>query len=441
MFPQLEDDSEPDLLLGGAMFLLSLAPSEWIRRRVESVSFLDAWSMRRKVSVDFETPADELIGYEPLEVIPLALIEKGVLVSFDLRDEQGASLPVLTRSENSFVAWSTLVRAAQWEVVEQLGADISLSNRIVDQLRPVAAADPDEALKALEDLLHEEGNDIQQRSILKDSSYFINLAYDLATRFLLLTPLEPHATSRRIVKFSYAQELEPRPGKRWLRFVGKMGWRPTQFDFSVPAIGEAASYHFEFAAPPGLSIAEAELLVLDPEEGESKQPAVIAGTRAHAYISGELPQTDGVVSLWLWPTRAGMLRVSALTSLLITGVLVFFLLGERLEKVTGDAIAALLLAIPGLIAAYVVRPGEHGMVTDLLVGVRGQIALAGATAYGAAVIVIGEVSGSVLTPLWWILTIIAGVCSLSLGVAYLGFQPKRVNMEQAEPLDLEVDDG
>lgn len=73
---------------------------------MESVEFIDDTWLRRRVSVDFELPpftrnaAYRGQGASAIFLAPLALLAKRVLRHFDVRDETGRPLPMLTRDQN-----------------------------------------------------------------------------------------------------------------------------------------------------------------------------------------------------------------------------------------------------------------------------------------------------------------------------------------------------
>lgn len=434
--PRIQDRLEPDIILGAAVGILLLAPDKWIRRRVESIAFVDANSLQRRVSIDFEPPTAELTGVEGLPIMPLALLEKRVLVNFDARDGDGSPVPVLTRSENSYVAWCILARAAEYEVQEHLGPDAELDPDIINDLRAIVFLDKDDALAALDDF-ESDAADSDQRGILAESDFFINLASDLAIQFLLLVPTSGRAAERGIIKFSYAQPLERRRGKALARLAGKMGWRPAAFDFAVAGVGQGESYHIEFTVPTGLRASASELVVflpatheipsgeeLEDPENRFSRPGVSAGNRVHAYTSRRPARADAIFSVWLQPEKTGLLRASVATAFLTTLVLAFFLIDSRLESMSGDSATAILLVVPGLIAAFIVRPGEHRLVSDLVLGVRAQVVLAGLSAYGAALAIVARFEASELRKWWLLLAAIAGMCLISLCVSYVGLKPR-----------------
>ena len=64
---------KPDLELGGYLFELWLAGNGWVKRRVETVHFLGAGTLSRRVSVDFEMPDTDFKTPRPVSYTHLTL--------------------------------------------------------------------------------------------------------------------------------------------------------------------------------------------------------------------------------------------------------------------------------------------------------------------------------------------------------------------------------
>lgn len=253
---------EPDLELGSYLFELWLAGNGWVRRRVETVDLLGAGSLRRSVSVDFEIPDTDFKTPRPLPV-PLALLEKRPLVDFDVFDEARNALPVCTRAENSYAAWSMLAAVAAVEIRDADENGGRSVEPLWEDLRYIASGDSQEARKILDGFAESEDH---LRRTLAESSFFDAVARTLATVFLLLVPVEGTAGQRRVIKFRYTLGHR-RFGSGTERFCQSMGWMPAGFEFYVPAVGESESYHFELAAPTDLEVARSILHLKDPVTG------------------------------------------------------------------------------------------------------------------------------------------------------------------------------
>jgi hypothetical protein len=411
------NQSEPDLEFGSYLFELWLAGNGWVRRRVETVDFLGAGSLRRSVSVDFEIPETDFVTPSPLPV-PLALLQKRPLVDFDVFDEARNALPVFTRAENAYAAWSMLAAVAVVEIRDTDGD--GPIEPLWEDLRSIASGDPQRALAVLDRFAKSEDN---LRRTLAESSFFDAVARTLATFFLLLVPVEGTPGQRRVIKFRYTLGLR-RFGSGPERFWQAMGWMPAGFEFYVPAVGESESYHFELAAPTDLQVARSILHLKDPVNGRENIEGVSTGTRAHLYTNNREPDVDGTALVWLQISRTGLLRSGCVVAGMIFAVLLFFYATGRLDRPPRDIQSAILLTLPALVATLVVRPGEHGLVTELLLGVRSAVALAGAVAYTAALLLGSGTRGEMLFVSWKVLLGLSSLCFASLFLAFLRCKPK-----------------
>ena len=418
--PQIGDGNDPDLALGGAIFILLLTPEEWIHRRVESIAFVDASSFRRRVSVDCSHPSEDLIGINDLDVLPIALLEKEVLLDLDVRDRSDAPLPILTTSENAFVAWSTLAMAAEFTLDEK---GLPLPDAVLDDLEVLAGAKGSAAAEQLGLLFDAKRGHAQERLALKNEASFVDVATNLASNFLLLCEMPPNPDRRSIIKFAYTQRVDPLDATRREQVLLRLGWRPSRFDFYVPAVGEAQSYHMEFACPRELELVDAEFFVAPPTSAGTTLPAVVRGALAHANVSNQPPEANAMMSVWLRPSRAGLLRASLLTSMFTFLALIFFVRDHVLERLAGEAPTALLLSVPGLVSAFIVRPGEHEIATGLLLGIRSVLVVSSATAYAGAFALLGSTKTDPPVLLWRGFVALAALCFVALAVAYIGLKP------------------
>jgi hypothetical protein len=99
------------------------------------VTFEDRSFMRRRSSVDFTLPLWafqhlSISGTEPAETaVPITLLAKGALVNFNLSDEGGGAVPLLTGSQAGALAEMALLSAAELilplgEIPLETGSDI-----------------------------------------------------------------------------------------------------------------------------------------------------------------------------------------------------------------------------------------------------------------------------------------------------------------------------
>ena len=141
--------------------------------------------------------------------------------------------------------------------------------------------------------------------------------------------------------------------------------------------------------------------------------------RTHLHISNASPRFTGRFLVQLRARRRGFLRQAAATCLLS----VMMLVGGRLRLAELashlDAVAALLLLVPGALATYAVRSDEHELVSSLLIGVRLLVGLSAFCAVAGGALLLADLPVSTLEFLWMWLTLVAGCCLLVVLVSNL----------------------
>jgi hypothetical protein len=363
-----------------AVVPLLLHPRLWIHRRVESIAFLDVSRLMRRVSVDFTVPALEEIpvklpnGHE-IAFVPLSLLAKRVLKNFDLFDESGSALTVLTQEQNTVIA----------EAILNVLAGAVLSRKpdqpLVHDLTEIAGGEPEEAMEALANFSTPMGpGSHDQRRALWANEAFRTLSTDLAHQFMLIVPLRTRPGDRRVVKFAYEEEFFPRDRSlaQWF------GLTPVEFGIFAPNIGGAASYHIEIEAPDELVIAQADLFDLR-DDGLVTLDSERTVFRSHLHRAGLPRGSVGWVEVAFRLRRSGLviaaLLIAIATAIVLGGGLMLDLMGVN---ATVDIAATLLVALPGIYATYLARPGEHRLVKRLVGGLRVLVLLLAVLSFGAA---------------------------------------------------------
>lgn len=461
--------------------------TEWVHRRVETFKFSDPVTLSRRLSTDFALPADVFTPFRdhagvPLHHVPLALLRKRKLTNFDLRDETGKALPLLTARENSAVAAATLVTCAEAVLASSTQLGESVPEAIQRELWAVAASrSPVAAGSRLRRMLTETSPDravrTWQRGLLGDAP-FLELAFDLARNFLVIVPLAVSRGERRIVKVSYdfhvsrppttignvvrrrvlgtdarrssAPATEPlAPLDRVLRGAAI---RQKTVVIPVPAIGQANSYHADFEAPNGLQLTRLRLFAYDPAgKTTSERDAELRSLqRAHVFSNTDAQGVSGVLIADLRPRKGTIVRAGLLTSTLALLLLVLVALAlPSLRRDVGPAVALLLL-VPGTLSAYVSRPREDEFTSAAVFGLRVLAAVPGACAVLAATVLVfgrrfstAQGGGSFVSGSWegtpvvlWCLVCVAGAALLTLMAAMrsiTALQEQRVSSEPETP--------
>lgn len=381
-------------------------------------------------------------------LVPLATLEKHKLTDFSLWDEDARRIPMLNTEQNAVYAAAALVASAHGTARlyghTEAPEPVNVMLRLV-AARPTEEAK--DALTALRDGLEEvpkRRKDAWTAELeLKEhiealplhkaraaqllngpsepkphghtaarsweahrraSATLNSLAAQLAGQFIVLGQLrgEPgDLFGRRLLKFSYEQpphqyrpELTKRQGARRLLRSGLevMSWWPKNITLDSVPVGNAASYHVEVVAPDDIELLAARLIASDPERGEAplrRESTSTEEQRVHLQVSGAPRAAYGPLWVQLRAVRRGFLTAAVLTA----GVIAFLLnVGEsRLDAITApegssslEAAATLLVAVPGLVTAYLLRPGEHLMASRLLAGTRLLLLGSAACAFAAA---------------------------------------------------------
>jgi hypothetical protein len=368
MFEHAKTLENADQDLGIALGFLVLDPNLWIHRKVDALMFTGDMRLRRQVSVDFQVPSADygvaLAGDSVL--VPLAVFQKDLLLGFDLRDEAGSSMPVLTTAQNVWVAWSILVAMA----TAALDDDASpLTVEEVRALRDVASASADKADSVLASLVDHP----RLQSLIQNPLLYAGLS-TLAANFLLITMVDPEIGPRRVVKYSYDVDLSDQTND--FSWRARLGLVPATVDIEMSRL-DCYSHHVEVRSPLGLQFAA------DPEVSVSSGSAPMTvrtghnAAVAHAHIETSeyslSPVPSARVGFGLFATDHGLVRAAALLGLLVVLLLVGALIWpESLvsARSSADAAAAPILALIGVFTLFVVRPGEHQFVAHLLVPYR-----------------------------------------------------------------------
>ena len=120
----------------------------------------------------------------------------------------------------------------------------------------------------------------------------------------------------------------------------------------------------------------------------------------------------------------GVARSGLLAAALLSAVLTALLLSVaslRLEELREQAevSSALLLAIPGVLSSYLLRPGEHPLVSKLFGGVRAVVFLSALCALAAAAGLALKASTTAVELMWAVLVPLAWTCVGALTLSLL----------------------
>jgi hypothetical protein len=391
----------------GEHLLGLLEERAWLRRRVDTVSFVDEDSSIRQSTFDIDTttiaatlPSGAIrAGFV---VAPLMMLEKQLLVDSDLKDDNGRALHIATRREDSYLSWCILGALAK-----RNGVDLTKTPLVADALHPIMACFPKSSRRDIREVAPEWWLPSVPGWTEDDTRAWDDLFRNLSIRewihqvtygFLLATylPVNPRIT---IVKFSARADVVF-PQRLFKGLPARMGWFPAGIEVPVAASGEAERRHLRLRAPDGLewSRVSVKQLVVTLRRSDNRQlsnqpklecQVLFTPDRAHVYVMGQ-EQLGSLIAIFGLhvPTR-GFLRAGLLSSFLNAAILGA---GVRyhpnlVASVRGNIEAAvtILLLAPTLFTAYLVRPGEHALLGKLMRWSRYTLVASMGSIYVAAI--------------------------------------------------------
>lgn len=112
--------------LGTINFSLIGRWDRWVHRRIEQIELVSDAAAKRRISVDFRLhsthfgEAVERDGDRKVHYVPLTLLKKAPVSNFDLRDEGGTALPLLTKRKTSSICAATLSAATRTMIIDSV---------------------------------------------------------------------------------------------------------------------------------------------------------------------------------------------------------------------------------------------------------------------------------------------------------------------------------
>jgi hypothetical protein len=224
---------------------------------------------------------------------------------------------------------------------------------------------------------------------------------DLAGGFLMLVPVEYRPGVDRLLKAEWnvpnywiGQRGANGP-MRWAQsFLASIGWADKRQNIPNLQIGWSRSTHVEVVAPEDV---EMMAVSLQAEQFDGADRGLVKTTRnvynkpratlniaprvsvsplerdpvAREKTIGKLLQARGdtaMVELRFRSPASGVLIATTIASLMLSALM--WVASERLASLDRQTFSAVLLVFPAILAAYLLRPGEHAFARRLLTGVR-----------------------------------------------------------------------
>ncbi|WP_406053159.1 hypothetical protein [Kribbella sp. NBC_00889] len=275
--------------IGRRLLLAELEFSEWVLRRVEKVKFESDRNISRRSSIELNVRQDAPVFVDREGdqhwLVPLSMMRRRTLVNLDLQDEQGNPIMMPGIRLAQQFDQSILLAATATRSPTLTGAGSELRRFV----RMVIAGEKHQILNSMWSFEDRDGHPRPAYlTELAADPIFTTALYRLSGNFTLYVFLPVSAGRHRLLRMAFDEPTDweyqtaslteeddggftYRPGRAvsWYErshTAAAFGLRPTRVRFQVPAAENAASYHFEVAAPGGVQIIEASLLAGRPND-------------------------------------------------------------------------------------------------------------------------------------------------------------------------------
>ena len=342
--------------IAGAAYVLLKRQPAWRHRRVETITVLNHEQVRRHVSVDFTVPHERReslrLSASDEYAVPLGWLVKRPLVHFDLRNEEGHSIPLLTAEQNTTINRELLYQALDDDLDEQDAAEAAqdaVALAAGPLIEAVLGAGADAGAVAQLERDHELGPLTDFRAMAATLS-----------RFFVLWAVVRGLDRRRVFKFAYDEPFSQRPGLT-----------PTYF-YDAPGCTEAWSYHVEVAVPQELKARTTHLLdaatgaVLATGARDSDRPALY-----YCADPANPPLLPRVV-VGYGAERGRFVGPAAIVATVISLLVALPWLFADLQALADSAGPAigLVLSTSAVFSALVLRTDEPALLRRLLIRYR-----------------------------------------------------------------------
>ena len=391
----------------------------WVNRRVDTIKFVDEHLARHRISVDFQLPPglEKVFAADPgAQLIPVTVVRRSSdLERFDVKHDDGNDLPLVNR----FLAARLGAVALREKAERVLGA--SPSDELVRLLVAVATDPPnDDADPSIVEALIDPRsaawfspnlrNSFRERRVLCSDDGFCNLVALLALGSPVMVSLQARAGRRQIIKVGWDEWISESGSVRAdqtqsLRHRASLslGFTDTVTALDMSLIGGAGAHHVQIEAPVEVELTTVELKGFKPRDrltpevldrgSDEPEPIYLIRQRGplrrvQLYLDDTPDVAMGSLRAELRGSHGGFMRGALAAAFLVTATLwLYFLRSDEIARQTSSA--SVLLLVPGLLAAYIVRPGEHLLARKLrrswrwLLTVDGVLALISAAAFVA----------------------------------------------------------
>jgi hypothetical protein len=378
---------------------------------------VDDEMVRRHLSIDFSLPKQFLTPLrvkdgQPVYFIPLAMLPRDTFpMHLDIRSDTGDAIPMLNGEESIRITSEVLSHYAR-DILDKkvIRRDETIESALayiprlpykknVSYLRALLNPDSDEWARAT--------MSVAARNALRQDSKFVDLLSLCASSTFVIVPVTDCAGHRHIVKLSYEEEINPKPydidlekDRRsfWQKKLQSLGWVPMPVSIRILDLGGAGTSHIQVVTPENVLLAGSDVVAtrpkgqLSPRVLDKKNPPRVyeAGKddedrRIHFYLRNTREIASGTLRVGLIAERKGLFFGSVIAAGVLAAMMVFCYL--RAETFIGlpNGFTSLVLITPGLVAIYLVRPGEHALARRLRVPLRAALTLATGLTFATAV--------------------------------------------------------
>ncbi|WP_146083878.1 hypothetical protein [Rathayibacter sp. AY1F3] len=379
--------------------------------------------------------------------MPVLSLKKELLLDIRVEDLEGHSLPLLTKDQSSFLSYSLILSTARhfgWD-------DRRTTPEFRRQLFNVVNGDSVESLLELLGGIDprlvdgESGLTYVPLSENERSLWisFLNvrelndLLFELSERYFLIVELvRLGGREVELIKVRWTESASLRPRRFWT--LGRFGLGPLLLESEmIASFGDREHYRVE--APPGTTVRR-----YDAEEWDERQgqwiPAKLK-TRGSLTKVSMYSRSPGLrkyrIRIGVEPTRSPFLVPATVGSTFLAFIVSFFFIleynwgqfsgsgpsavvwrwSDLLSTVSAtdppanlDGSVALLAIVPSLLVVYLVKAGEHELVTKLLSIPRLMLLCAALAALVATAILAAQLSRETIEAA---LLVAASLCALS----------------------------
>jgi hypothetical protein len=308
----------------------------WRHRRVETITLVTHEAVRRQVSIDFTVPEEFRESLRLSDggeyAVPLAILAKRPLIHFDLRNEEGHSIPLLTAEQGRMIGRELLYVALDAD----LDAQDADAEAVVPAARPIIETVLAESVRDVGDQI----DALEREFGLEPLTDFRTRADTLGRGFIMWAVVRG-LERRRVFKYAHDEGFSQRP--------------PLEHFYDARGCTEATTFHVEVAVPPGLRARTTTLFddatgaILAAGARDADRPAIyFAADPARELVSPVLLVGYGA-ERWRFLGPAAL--VAAVITLLVAPP--FFLADLQALSASAGAAIGLVLSTSAVFSALV----------------------------------------------------------------------------------------